>query len=37
MAERLTTFEFMLLSIVIEQRKEIKRLQEKAEEISSKL
>jgi hypothetical protein len=37
MAERLTPFEFMLLSMVIEQRKEIKRLQEKAEGLSSKL
>jgi hypothetical protein len=36
-AERLTPFEFMPLSMVIEQRKAIKRLHEKADGISSKL
>lgn len=37
MTERLAPFEFMLLSMVIEQRKEIKQLKDKSEGISSKL
>jgi len=36
-AERLTPFEFILLSMILEHRKEIERLQNQAEIINSKL